>query len=174
MQVQLNKSKRNSHVYDRIASEMKDSGFERSETRCNNKIKELRHEYKKRKDDKNKFGASSLPWTFYAAIDCVLGHRPAICQPVTIDSSRTTLLHHHKMTTLMFQKRKMAPILQLHIQSVYRILLTQIIQEIANWMFHQIAQPLVVGHLLPVFILSLLLVVIFITADCHNSFYFPT
>ena len=89
VQAQLNKSKRNSHVYDRIASEMKDSGFERGATQCSNKIKKLRQEYKKRKDDKNKSGASNLPWTFYEAIDSILGHRPATCPPVTIDSSRS-------------------------------------------------------------------------------------
>ena len=46
VQAQLNKSKRNSHVYDRIVSEMKDSGFERGATQCSNKSKKLRQEYK--------------------------------------------------------------------------------------------------------------------------------
>ena len=36
---------------------------------CNNKIKKLRQEYKKRKDDSNISGASNLPWTFYESID---------------------------------------------------------------------------------------------------------
>ena len=43
---------RETHIYEKIASEMKDAGFDRTATQCSNKIKKLRGQYKK--DKKNK------------------------------------------------------------------------------------------------------------------------
>ena len=44
---------RNAHVFEKLASEMKDTAFDRSATQCTNKIKKLRGEYRKRKDKKD-------------------------------------------------------------------------------------------------------------------------
>ena len=53
IQAQINMCKRNSHIYEKIASEMKDAGFDRTAMQCCNKIKKLRGEYRK-KDKKPK------------------------------------------------------------------------------------------------------------------------
>ena len=90
IQAQINMCKRNSHIYDKITREMKDAGFDRTATQCCNKIKKLRREYRKKKDKKTQTGESNAPWTFFEALDCILGHRPATCPPTTIDSSRSS------------------------------------------------------------------------------------
>ena len=81
--------KRNTHIYEKIASEMKDAGFDRTSTQCSNKIKKLRGDYRK-KDKKTKTGEINSPWTFFKALDSILGHRPATCPPTTIESSRSS------------------------------------------------------------------------------------
>ena len=53
IQAQINMCKRNSHIYEKIASEMKDAGFDRTATQCSNKIKKLRGEYRKKDKKKN-------------------------------------------------------------------------------------------------------------------------
>ena len=66
---------------------MKDAGFDRTATQCSNK---LRGEYRKKEDKKHQTGESNSPWTFFEALDSILGHRPATCPPTTIDSSRSS------------------------------------------------------------------------------------
>ena len=90
VQEQLNISKRNAHIFEKLASQMKDAGFDRSATQCSNKIKKLRAEYRKRKDKKKNTGEGNKPWVFFEAMDGILGHRPATCPPVIIDSARST------------------------------------------------------------------------------------
>ena len=43
-----------------------------------------------RKTKKKTPGESNSPWTFFEALDSILGHKPATCPPTTIDSSRSS------------------------------------------------------------------------------------
>ena len=46
--------------------------------------------YEESTERTKKTGESNSPWTFFEALDCILGHRPATCPPTTIDSSRSS------------------------------------------------------------------------------------
>ena len=39
---------------------------------------------------KKQTGEPNSPWTFFKALDSILGHRPTTCPPTTIDSSRSS------------------------------------------------------------------------------------
>ena len=50
IQAQLEGCKRNQDVYDRIAADLRDAGFECTGKQCREKIKKLKGEYRKIKD----------------------------------------------------------------------------------------------------------------------------
>ena len=47
IQAQLKGCKRNQDVYDEIAADLRDAGFERTGKQCRDKIKKLKGEYRK-------------------------------------------------------------------------------------------------------------------------------
>ena len=77
---------RNRHVYEKIAEGMKEAGYERSGVQCRDKIKKLRGEYRKIKDNNNETGRNRKNWKFYDPLNEILGSRPATQPAVVIDS----------------------------------------------------------------------------------------
>lgn len=88
IQAQLEGCRRNQEVYDRIAVELREAGFERTGKQCRDKIKKLNGEYRKIKDKRNKTGEGRFPeWDYFDAMDAILGHRPATQPPVLVNST---------------------------------------------------------------------------------------
>ena len=86
IQAQLEGCTRNMHVYEKIARELRDMGYDRTAIQCQEKIKKLKGEYKKIKDNNDETGRKRKNWRFYEAVNEVLGCKPATCPPVVIDS----------------------------------------------------------------------------------------
>ena len=74
---------RNKHVYERLASEMDEAGYNRSWTQCRDKLKKLKGDYKKVKDHNDETGRGRKTWKFFESMDSILGTKPAF-QPETI------------------------------------------------------------------------------------------
>ena len=87
IQEMLEGSKRNKDVYAKIAKELEREGYKKSGEQCNSKIKRLRFEYKKIKDNRRKTGRGRKEWKFYEALDMILGHKPSTQPPVVIESA---------------------------------------------------------------------------------------
>ena len=90
IQKQLQECKRNQTVYEEVAKEMREAGYERTYQQCRDKIKKLKGEYKKEKDKQGRTGEGRTSWDYFDAMDAVLGHRPATRPPVVIDTSTTS------------------------------------------------------------------------------------
>ena len=65
---------------------MTDAGFERIANQCHEKIKKLRAEYKKVKNNNNQTGNNRKTCKFYEKLDNVLGSKPATRPSIVIDS----------------------------------------------------------------------------------------
>ena len=89
IQKKLQECKKNQSVYDEVAKEMKDSGYDRSYQQCRDKIKKLKGEYKKEKDRHEDTGEGRTTWEYFDAMDVILGHRPSTRPPIVIDSLDT-------------------------------------------------------------------------------------
>ena len=74
IQAQLEGCRRNQNVYEKIAHELPEAGFERIYQQCRDKLKKLRADYKKIKDKRGKTGEGRYPeWDYFDPID---GLRP--------------------------------------------------------------------------------------------------
>ncbi|PIO22996.1 hypothetical protein AB205_0016090, partial [Aquarana catesbeiana] len=56
---------------------MSAEGFERTSGQCRAKLKKLKGQYKKFKDNNSRSGNSQSTWRWYDAMDAIYGHRPA-------------------------------------------------------------------------------------------------
>lgn len=86
IQEQLEGSKRNKHVYEKLGTQMCKAGYNKTGEQCRCKVKKLRQEYKKNKDNNGLTGRGRGKWRFFDALDEVLGNRPATCPPVVLDT----------------------------------------------------------------------------------------
>ena len=86
VQSQLEGCKRNKAVFESISRRMNDASFERTANQCREKIKKLRAEYKKVKDNNNQTGNNRKTCKFYERLDNVLGSKPATRPPIVIDT----------------------------------------------------------------------------------------
>ncbi|XP_055751529.1 uncharacterized protein LOC129831928 [Salvelinus fontinalis] len=77
VQEQLLSAVRNERVFIKLSSELDALGFIKTSTQCRWKIKKLKQEYKKIKDDKNKNASTCLRRRWFAIMDSVLGHQPS-------------------------------------------------------------------------------------------------
>uniref|UniRef100_A0A4W5Q6B9 Uncharacterized protein n=1 Tax=Hucho hucho TaxID=62062 RepID=A0A4W5Q6B9_9TELE len=77
VQEQLLSAVRNERVFTKLSSELDALGFIKTSTQCRWKIKKLKQEYKKLKDDKNKNASTCLRRRWFAIMDRVLGHQPS-------------------------------------------------------------------------------------------------
>ena len=69
---------------------MEAAEYKKSREQCSSKIKKLRFEYKKIKDEKGKTGEGWKEWKYFEVIDKVLGHKPTTQPPVLVESVATT------------------------------------------------------------------------------------
>lgn len=88
IQVQLETCKRNKWVYEKIATQMKEAGYDRSADQCREKAKKLKGEYRKVKDKQGKTGTGRVTWKFFDVLDDLLGTRPSTKPAVMVDSLR--------------------------------------------------------------------------------------
>ena len=86
---QLEGSKRNAIVFNKIARDMEAAGYVKTGEQCNSKVRKLKLEYRKIVDNNNKTGRGRKDWKFFDAIDAVLGHKPATRPPVVVESGDT-------------------------------------------------------------------------------------
>ncbi|XP_010737159.3 1-aminocyclopropane-1-carboxylate synthase-like protein 1 [Larimichthys crocea] len=73
VQIELESSLRNQRVFDRIAHILRDKGIYRTGDQCREKIKKMKLEYRRIKDNHK-----MRSWKFYDVMDRVLANRPAI------------------------------------------------------------------------------------------------
>ncbi|KAK6296006.1 hypothetical protein J4Q44_G00337190 [Coregonus suidteri] len=88
VQEQLLSAVRNERVFTKLSSELASLGFNRSSKRCREKIKKLKQEYHKIKDDKKKRSYNRRRERWFAIMDSVLCHQPST---LVIDSDGKTL-----------------------------------------------------------------------------------
>ena len=86
IQEQLQGSKRNKHVYEKLSSELAKHGIVKNGEQCRGKIKKLRQEYKKLKDNHNLTGRGRKKWKFFESLNDILGNRPAMRPPVVLET----------------------------------------------------------------------------------------
>ena len=87
IQAQLEGCKRNQEIFEKIAAELREAGYEWTGKQCREKIKKLKVEYRKIKDKRNKTGEGRFPeWDYFDAIDAILGHKPATQPSVVVNS----------------------------------------------------------------------------------------
>ena len=89
IQAELEGCKRNKHVYEKIAREMTAANYDRNAIQCREKIKKLRAEYKKVKDNNNVSGKGRKTMKFYEKLNDILGHKPATKPVIVVDTSST-------------------------------------------------------------------------------------
>ena len=87
VQEHLEKCSKNRNVYEKIATEMRAAGYERTAVQCRDKIKKLRAEYKRTKDYNGLTGRGTRKWRYYDQLDAILGNRPASRPPIVLDTS---------------------------------------------------------------------------------------
>ena len=86
IQVQLETCKRNKWVYEKIAAQMKEAGYDRSADQCREKAKKLKGEYRKIKDKQGKTGTGRSNWKFFDVLDDLLGNRPSTKPTIMVDT----------------------------------------------------------------------------------------
>ncbi|XP_077143194.1 1-aminocyclopropane-1-carboxylate synthase-like protein 1 isoform X1 [Ranitomeya variabilis] len=77
VQMELESCLRNQHVFNRIADVLRDKGIHRTGDQCREKIKKMKLEYRRLKDN-SKTLRGGRAWKFYEVMDRVLTHRPTI------------------------------------------------------------------------------------------------
>ena len=87
IQAQLEGCKRNKEVFEKILRGMTEAGYQRSATQCREKVKKLRADYKRIKDNNNLSGRDRKTSKIFEKLDEILGQRPATKPEVVIDSS---------------------------------------------------------------------------------------
>ncbi|KAL0968418.1 hypothetical protein UPYG_G00266620 [Umbra pygmaea] len=77
VQLELESCLRNQHVFNRIADVLRDKGIYRTGDQCREKIKKMKLEYRRIKDN-HRMMRGGRSWKFYDVMDRVLSNRPAI------------------------------------------------------------------------------------------------
>lgn len=86
IQAQIEGCTRNREVFDRLAAEMRDEDYVRTGVQCREKIKKLKADYRKIKDNNNESGRQRRSTRVFEALDEILGCRPATHPPVSLDT----------------------------------------------------------------------------------------
>ena len=92
MQAQLEGSKRNKHVYEKISKTLARNGIHKSSDQCRAKMKKLKTDYRKVKDKNGKTGRGRSIWKYFDALDAILGHRPATKPPLLLDTAAEEMI----------------------------------------------------------------------------------
>lgn len=86
IQEQLEGARRNKHVYDKLSRSLAEHDIEKTGEQCRTKVKKLRQEYKKIKDNHNLTGRGRIQWKFFEKLDKILGTRPATRPQVLLET----------------------------------------------------------------------------------------
>ena len=86
IQEQLEESKRNKHVYEKLSGVLAKEGVIKCREQCRTKVKKLWQDYKKIKDKHNLTRGGRTSWKFSEPLNDILGTRPVTCQPVVLDT----------------------------------------------------------------------------------------
>ncbi|XP_065893653.1 uncharacterized protein [Dysidea avara] len=78
---------RNITIYDKIAAELTSCGYQRTGMQCRERVKKLKKDYKKTKDNLNETGNKRKLCKFYEQINCILEDRPSTKPAIVLDSS---------------------------------------------------------------------------------------
>ena len=93
IQEQLEGCHCNREVYMCIARKLNDCGYGRSFEQCREKIKKLKKEYQRIKDRLKESGQGrdkDVQWSYYDAMDKILGHKPSTVPESVVDSLALT------------------------------------------------------------------------------------
>jgi len=91
IQTQLEGCKRNKQVFEKLAAQLRDEGYDRTFQQCREKTKKLRQDYKKVKDKIKQTGEEGrrhliAKFEYFEVMDAFLANRPATQPKVVIDS----------------------------------------------------------------------------------------
>ena len=92
VQAQLEGSKRNKYVYEKISKTLARNGIHKSSDQCRAKMKKLKTDYRKVKDKNGKTGRGRSIWKYFDALDAILGHRPATKPPLLLDTAAEEMI----------------------------------------------------------------------------------
>ena len=84
---------RNKTVYDKLAEDMAGHGYNRTGGQCRERIKKLKKDFKKTKDNLKQTGNGNCrkQCKFFDKLNEILGERPSIQPAVVIDSSSSSM-----------------------------------------------------------------------------------
>ena len=94
IQAQIEGCTRNKEVYDRVAKQMREEGYSRTGVQCHEKIKKLKQAYRKTKHNNNESGKVRRSTKIFEAMDRILGHQPATCPPILVDTRSQSSCQH--------------------------------------------------------------------------------
>ncbi|XP_029438787.1 1-aminocyclopropane-1-carboxylate synthase-like protein 1 [Rhinatrema bivittatum] len=108
VQMELESCLRNQHVFNRIAEVLREKGIHRTGDQCREKIKKMKLEYRRIKDN-HKTLRGGRTWKFFEVMDRVLTNRPSMSysalgggvvpQAALVPGSMVdTVFHHHHFT----------------------------------------------------------------------------
>jgi len=86
IQEQLEGCKRNKHIYERLSTLLAEHGVHKSGEQCRTKVKKLRQEYKKIKDNNKGTGNGRIEWKYFNKLDNIFTSRPATHPPVLLET----------------------------------------------------------------------------------------
>ena len=93
VQEELDGAVRNQAIYQRIAKQLHEQGYERSWTQCRAKIKNLKTKYREIKDHNGETGRGRKSCKFFKELDRILGHRPASVPSSLLDTGESSSTH---------------------------------------------------------------------------------
>ena len=92
MQSRLDRAQRNRTIYEAIARDMNDCGYNKTWQQCKTKGKNLTQKYRKVKDHNNITGNNQENWPFFDQLDAILGTRASSAPVTLLQSGDPTVL----------------------------------------------------------------------------------
>ncbi|XP_037830325.1 uncharacterized protein LOC119616816 [Kryptolebias marmoratus] len=92
IQRQLDRATCNEKVFVEVAERMAGAGYSRTSPQCQEKLKNLKRDYKAIKDPNGRSGSNRKQWGWFDHMDAIYGHRPASCGREGGMDSATSLL----------------------------------------------------------------------------------
>jgi len=87
VQASLEGCVRNIVIYDKIATELTLCGYQRMEAQCQERVKKLKKDYKRTKDNLNETGNKRKICKFYEELNDILADKTSTKPVIVIDSS---------------------------------------------------------------------------------------
>ena len=90
IQSRLDGASRTADIWQDVVGQISAAGFRRTSKQCNDKMKNLKQDYKNFKDGHNRSGHDRSNWPYYDLMDDVLGDRPATRPRTIIDTTHSS------------------------------------------------------------------------------------